>query len=70
MDMNEFLKCKIHTDVGKFQINSTNNNVKVTSRKIKFIFQKQVVFSHFPSYPQANWALLVLIPMWVGLYTF
>ena len=25
-------------------------------------------FSHFPRYPQANWALLVLIPWWVGLY--
>ena len=24
-------------------------------------------FSHFPRYPQANWALLVLIPGWVGL---
>ena len=23
------------------------------------------VFSHFPHYPQANWALLVLIPWWV-----
>ena len=27
-------------------------------------------FSHFPHYPQANWALLVLIPGWVGLCTF
>ena len=27
-------------------------------------------FSHFPWYPQANWALLVLIPKWVGLCTF
>ena len=24
------------------------------------------VFSHFPCYPQSNWALLVLIPRWVG----
>ena len=28
------------------------------------------VFNHFPHYPQAKWALLVLIPMWVGLCTF
>ena len=28
-----------------------------------------LAFSHFPSYPQANWALLVLIPRWVGLCT-
>ena len=27
-------------------------------------------FSHFPCYPQANWALLVLIPKWVGLCMF
>ena len=27
-------------------------------------------FSHFPLYPQTNWALLVLIPGWVGLCTF
>ena len=27
-------------------------------------------FSYFPSYPQAKWALLVLIPVWVGLCTF
>ena len=27
-------------------------------------------FSHFCHYPQANWALLVLIPGWVGLCTF
>ena len=25
-----------------------------------------LVFSHFPRYPQSNWALLVLIPRWVG----
>ena len=30
----------------------------------------QPVFSHSPRYPQANWALLVLIPVWVGLCTF
>ena len=29
-----------------------------------------VAFSHFPRYPQAKWALLVLIPVWVGLCTF
>ena len=27
-------------------------------------------FSHFPHYPQINWALPVLIPGWVGLCTF
>ena len=27
-------------------------------------------FSHFSSYPQANWALLVLVPRWVGLCMF
>ena len=27
-------------------------------------------FSHFCHYPQANWAILVLSPMWVGLCTF
>ena len=26
-----------------------------------------LVFSHFPGYPQSNWALLVLISRWVGL---
>ena len=30
----------------------------------------QLAFSHFLCYPQANWALLVLIPRWVVLYTF
>ena len=32
----------------------------------------QLAFSHFPCYPQANWALLVLIPSggWVGLRVF
>ena len=29
-----------------------------------------LAFSHFLCYPQANWALLVLIPRWVGLCTF
>ena len=29
-----------------------------------------LAFSHFPRYPRAKWDLLVLIPMWVGLYTF
>ena len=28
------------------------------------------VFSHSLHYPQSNWALLVLIPRWVGLCTF
>ena len=28
------------------------------------------VFSRFPCYPQANWALLLLIPGWAGLCTF
>ena len=27
-------------------------------------------FSHFPHYPQANWALLVLVPGWEGLCMF
>ena len=27
-------------------------------------------FSHSLRYPQSNWALLVLIPEWVGLCTF
>ena len=27
-------------------------------------------FSHFPCYPQSNWALLVLIPKWVVLCMF
>ena len=27
-------------------------------------------FQSFPCYPQVNWALLVLIPEWVGLCTF
>lgn len=25
MDVNGFLKCEIHTDLGKYQLNSTNN---------------------------------------------
>ena len=29
-----------------------------------------LAFSHFLCYSQANWALLVLIPGWVGLCTF
>ena len=29
-----------------------------------------MAFSHFPCYPQAKWALLVLIPMWIGLCMF
>ena len=29
-----------------------------------------LAFGHFPCYPQANWALLVMIPGWVGLCTF
>ena len=29
-----------------------------------------LVFSHFPHYPQSNWALLVLLPRWMGLCTF
>ena len=28
-----------------------------------------LVFSHFLHYPQSNWAVLMLIPMWVGLCT-
>ena len=32
--------------------------------------QLSAVFSHFLHYPQVNWALLVLIPLWVGLCTF
>ena len=34
------------------------------------IVQLSAVFSHFPHYPQSNWALLVLIPGSVGLCTF
>ena len=34
------------------------------------LLSSQLAFSHFPSYPQANWALVVLIPGWVGLCTF
>ena len=30
----------------------------------------RLAFSHFLHYPQVNWALLVLIPGWVGLCTF
>ena len=29
-----------------------------------------LAFSHFLCYPQANWALLILIHRWVGLCTF
>ena len=29
------------------------------------LFSTRSVFSHFPHYPEANWALLVLIPGWV-----
>ena len=32
--------------------------------------QLSVAFSHFPCYPQGNWALLVLIPGWVGFCLF
>ena len=34
------------------------------------LFSPLPAFSQFPCYPQANWALLVLIPIWVGLCTF
>ena len=34
------------------------------------LFSFLPAFSHFLCYPQANWALLVLIPRWVGLCTF
>ena len=34
------------------------------------LLSSQSSFSHFPHYPQVNWALLVLIPRWVGLCTF
>ena len=34
------------------------------------LHSSQLAFSHFPHYPQANWAILVLIPGWVGLCTF
>ena len=33
-------------------------------------FFVSAAFSHFPCYPQANWALLVLIPRWVDLCMF
>ena len=33
-------------------------------------FSSPPSFSHFCHYPQSNWALLVLIPRWVGLCTF
>ena len=34
------------------------------------LLRSQLAFSHFPHYPQANWACLVLIPRWVGLWMF
>ena len=34
------------------------------------LLSSQLAFSHFLCYPQANWALLVLIPGWVGLCMF
>ena len=34
------------------------------------LFNSWLAFNHFLLYPQANWALLVLIPRWVGLCTF
>ena len=34
------------------------------------LFCSLLTFSHFPRYPQASWALLVLIPVWVDLRTF
>ena len=34
------------------------------------LFSSPLAFSHFLFYSQANWALLELIPRWVGLYIF
>ena len=34
------------------------------------LFISLLAVSHFCCYPQGNWALLVLIPGWVGLYIF
>ena len=41
-----------------------------SEREQCYLLCSLLVFSHFPCYPQLNWALLVLIPEWVGLCTF
>ena len=41
-----------------------------TEREQWYLLHSLLAFSHFPCYPQAKWALLVLIPIWVGLCTF
>lgn len=33
MDVNRFLKCEMHTDLGKYQLNSTNNVNKCKGEK-------------------------------------
>ena len=42
----------------------------VREREECCLLSSWLAFSHFPHYPQANWALLVLILGWVGLCTF
>ena len=43
---------------------------EVSEREQCQLLGSLLAFSHFPCYTQANWALLVLIPGWVGLCTF
>ena len=40
-----------------------------SEREQCLLLSSQLVFGHFLYHPQANWALLVLIPEWVGLCT-
>ena len=41
-----------------------------SEREQLYLLRSLPVFSHFPGYPQSNWALLVLIPGWVGFCMF
>ena len=41
-----------------------------SKRELWSLLRSLLAFSHFPRYPQANWALLVLLPGWVCLCTF
>ena len=43
---------------------------KHSARHKRQMMKQSQSLSHFHHYPQANWALLVLIPGWVGLCTF
>ena len=43
---------------------------EVSGREQCCLLYSLPVFSHLPCYPQSNWALLVLLPEWVGLCTF